>query len=195
MIFYLSLGSNLAPEKNIGLALYELCERYQTALVLPIVHTEPCAIHSTNGFLNSIALIASNESTSELKNWLNQLECAHGRDRTDPNRSAKDRTLDIDILAQQPTLDFSITETFSEPYVQASIVALHAAASNASSNSASKQHNTAAVTLPGTQNTLGNRAATIDFDHASGNILVREDRIDTLLQRFESTFTRQQGFA
>ena len=191
MIFYLSLGSNLAPEKNIGLALYELCERYQTALILPIVHTEPCAIHSSNGFLNSIALIASDESPAELKNWLNQLECAHGRDRTDPNRSAKDRTLDIDILAEQATLDFNITETFNEPYVQASIVALHAT----QGHSANKQHNTAAVTLPGTQITLGNRAATIDFDHASGNILVHEDRIDTLLQRFESTFTRQQGFA
>lgn len=191
MIFYLSLGSNLAPEKHIGLALYELCERYQTALILPIVHTEPCAIHSSNGFLNSIALIASNESTSELKHWLNQLECAHGRDRTDPNRSAKDRTLDIDILAEQATLDFNITETFNEPYVQASIVALHAM----QNHSANKQYNTAAVPLPGTKITLGNRAATIDFDHASGNILVCEDRIDPLLQRFESTFTRQQGFA
>lgn len=183
MIFYLSLGSNLEPEKNIGLALHELCERYQNALILPIVHTEPCAIHSTNSFLNSIALIASDESPAELKNWLNQLECAHGRDRNDPNRSAKDRTLDIDILAQQATLDFSITATFNEPYVQASIVAL------------TSPQSTAAVRLPGSANTLGNRAATINFDYASGDILVSEDRLDTLLQRFESTLTRQQGFA
>ncbi len=188
MIYYLSLGSNLAPTEHIARALRELSERYGTVLVLPIVRTQPCAINSNNGFLNTIAVISSDESSTALKSWLNRLEMEHGRDRSDPQRSHKDRTLDIDILLGQESFDFTVAESshehFNEPYVQASIQALQ--------NSA---HNTIDIVLPGASVALGHRAATIDFEHTSGNIFICENSLDTLLDRFEATLDRQQGFA
>ncbi|RUO19294.1 hypothetical protein CWE08_09920 [Aliidiomarina iranensis] len=225
VIFYLSLGSNLAPDEHIARALRELSERYGSILVLPIVRTEPCAINSSNGFLNTIAVISSKESSSALKAWLNSLEMAHGRDRNDPNRSTKDRTLDIDILLEQGCFDFSVAhsqhEAFAEPYVQASIKALdkyleqpvtndangsEAQVSEANesgakidaeatSTPANDSVNTTTVRIPGAPVSLGHRAATIDFEYSSGDILIAENSLNTLLQRFEATFDRQQGFA
>lgn len=198
MIYYLSLGSNLAPSEHIARALRELSERYGSVLVLPIVHTEPCAINSDNGFLNTIAVVSSNESSEALKAWLNRLEAEHGRDRNDPERSHKDRTLDIDILLGQEAFDFTVAEThreyFSEPYVQASI---HALQNNIHSNPAPSAQavNTRDVLLPGATIPLGHRAATINFEHRSGNVFICENSLDTLLERFEATLDGQQGFA
>lgn len=195
MIYYLSLGSNLAPTEHIARALRELSERYGTVLVLPIVQTEPCAINSNNGFLNTIAVISSDENSTALKAWLNCLEIEHGRDRSDPQRSHKDRTLDIDILLGQETFDFTVAESnheyFNEPYVQASIQALQ----NDGDAHTEQSINTTDIVLPGASIALGHRAATIDFEHSSGNIFIRENSLDTLLERFEATLDRQQGFA
>ncbi|EGN74378.1 2-amino-4-hydroxy-6-hydroxymethyldihydropteridine pyrophosphokinase [Idiomarina sp. A28L] len=198
MIYYLSLGSNLAPSEHIARALRELSERYGCILVLPIVRTEPCAINSSNAFLNTIAVVSSNESSQALKAWLNSLEAEHGRDRNDPERSHKDRTLDIDILLGQEAFDFTVAETnqqyFSEPYVQASLQALQ---NETVFDTEQFAHNvnTSDVLLPGASISLGHRAATIDFEHSSGNIFIRENSLDTLLERFEATLDRQQGFA
>lgn len=206
MIYYLSLGSNIAPEANIALALQELTERYQFTAVLPIVRTLPCAMVSNNSFLNTIAIIASDESPTALKKWLNNLEEAHGRNRNDPLSSAKDRPLDIDILATQASFDFAVTEQFSEPYVQASLQALAVPAEFSAGNqrqpaNAKKPpmqaaaNPTVAVQLATAPVCLGHRAATIDFKHASGDIFVCEDSLDAFFQRCEATFNRQQCLA
>lgn len=179
--YYVSLGSNIEPEKHFADAFAQLSARFGTLLVMPVVKTSPCAIDTANDFLNTLVVFASTLSTHELKAWFNQLETQHGRDRNDPMRSAKDRTLDLDILASQEHLDFSTTATFEEPYTQACVDALiHPQA-------------TQEIVLQGQR--LGHRASAIDTDHRSGHIFVIEDTLDRLLERLEPAFNREQGLA
>lgn len=182
MIYYLSLGSNIEPEQHIRRALEQLCQQFTAAIVFPVLRTQPCAIHSQHSFLNTIAIIVTDWTAAELKTWLNQLEEQHGRDRNDPLRSEKDRTLDIDILAAQNEFQWLSADQFEEPYIRASFTALQ----NAESNT---------VALELGEQSLGHRAATIYTHNSSGHVLVVEDSLDGLLQCFETALHRQQRLA
>lgn len=182
MIYCLSLGSNIAPRDHIGSALTQLCQQFHAAIVYPVLQTTPCAIESERSFLNTIAVINSDWSPEQLKQWLNQLEEAHGRNRADPERSHKDRTLDVDILTTQTQLRWLAAEEFNEPYVQASIAAL-------------QQPSAQSVAVQVGEQTLGHRPATIYTNHSSRHVFVVEDTLDSLLQCFETTLNRQQRLA
>lgn len=175
--YYVSLGSNIEPEKHFSAAFAELSEKFGRLLVLPVVKTNPCAISTDKPFLNALVVFSSTLTPAELKDWFNALESAHGRDRSDPDRSQKDRTLDLDILTSQERLNFASTTKFSEPYTQACIDAL-------TSPGATQE-----IEVQGRR--LGHRAATIDTNARSGHILVVEDTLDRLLQSLETSFHRQ----
>lgn len=182
MIYYLSLGSNINPEQHISSALEQLCKQFHAAIVFPVLRTQPCAIHSQHSFLNTIAIVVSDWSAAALKTWLNQLEEQHGRDRNDPLRSEKDRTLDIDILTAQSDFRWLSADQFDEPYIRASFMALQQA-----------DNNTVALKLG--EQSLGHQAATIHTHDSSGHVLVVEDSLDGLLQCFETALHRQQSLA
>lgn len=92
---YLSLGSNVEPERYLRAAIDALRARFGHVVVSPIYRT-PAVGFDGPPFLNAAAIIDSDLEPQPLNDWLHALEDAHGRDRGGPRFS--DRTLDIDIV-------------------------------------------------------------------------------------------------
>lgn len=92
---YLSLGSNVLPERNLASALHALRERFGALRVSPIYRTTAIGFDGPD-FLNAAAVLDSDLGVHELNDWLHALEDAHGRDRSGPRFG--DRPLDIDIV-------------------------------------------------------------------------------------------------
>ena len=92
---YLSLGSNVEPEKHLREALDELRERFGSITVSP-VYRFPAVGFEGPEFLNLAAAIDTDLDAPALNAWLHALEDRHGRRRDVPRFSS--RTLDIDIV-------------------------------------------------------------------------------------------------
>ena len=94
-IAYLSLGSNLDPERHLRAGIDALRERFGDVLV-SAAYRFPAVGYDGHDFLNAAAAIRTDLTPQALNAWLHALEDAHGRDRSGPRYS--DRTLDIDIV-------------------------------------------------------------------------------------------------
>ncbi len=92
---YLSLGSNLDPERNLRSAIAALHERFGDLSLSPVYRTTAIGFDGPD-FLNAAAVIESDLDPQTLNDWLHALEDAHGRDRSGPRFG--DRPLDIDIV-------------------------------------------------------------------------------------------------
>ncbi|GAB1596709.1 2-amino-4-hydroxy-6-hydroxymethyldihydropteridine diphosphokinase [Lysobacter claricitrinus] len=92
---YLSLGSNVEPERHMRAAIAALHARFDNLVVSPVYRT-PAVGFDGPAFLNAAAIIDSDLEPQALNDWLHALEDAHGRDRSGPRFS--NRTLDIDIV-------------------------------------------------------------------------------------------------
>lgn len=92
---YLSLGSNLEPERHLREAIRALRARFGEVVVSPVYRTRAVGFDGPD-FLNAAALIDSDLDPYALDRWLHDLEDAHGRDRSGPRFG--DRTLDIDLV-------------------------------------------------------------------------------------------------
>jgi len=91
---YLSLGSNVEPEKHLGDALRALCERFGALEVSPTYRSAAIGFEGS-AFLNTAAGFDCELTRAALRGWLRALEDASGRDRSLPRYA--DRTLDLDI--------------------------------------------------------------------------------------------------
>jgi 2-amino-4-hydroxy-6-hydroxymethyldihydropteridine diphosphokinase len=92
---YLSLGSNVEPERNLRSAFAALRARFG-GIVASTVYRFPAVGFDGPDFLNAAAVIDSDLDPQALNTWLHALEDAHGRDRSGPRFG--DRPLDIDIV-------------------------------------------------------------------------------------------------
>ena len=92
---YLSLGSNLSPERNLRMAVAALRERFGEVEASPVYRTAAVGFDGPD-FLNAIVAIDSDIHPFALNDWVHALEEAHGRDRRDASYS--NRPLDIDII-------------------------------------------------------------------------------------------------
>jgi 2-amino-4-hydroxy-6-hydroxymethyldihydropteridine diphosphokinase len=92
---YLSLGSNLEPEKNLRAALAELRARFGNVAVSPVYRFAAIGFEGPD-FLNLAAAIDTDLDPASLNDWLHALEDRHGRRRDVPRFSS--RTLDVDIV-------------------------------------------------------------------------------------------------
>lgn len=92
---YLSLGSNVDPERNLASALSALRARFGELVSSPVYRTAAIGFEGPD-FLNSAAIIDSDLDAHALNDWLHTLEEEHGRDRSGPRFG--DRPLDIDIV-------------------------------------------------------------------------------------------------
>ena len=92
---WLSLGSNLEPERHLRAALAELRERFGATLVSP-AYRFPAVGFDGPDFINLAAGIDSDLDAFALNDWLHALEDRHGRRRAAPRFSS--RTLDVDIV-------------------------------------------------------------------------------------------------
>jgi len=92
---YLSLGSNLEPEKHLRAALAELRAKFGAIVVSPVYRCKAVGFDGPD-FLNLAVAIDTDLSPQALNDWLHALEDRHGRRRDVPRFSS--RTLDIDIV-------------------------------------------------------------------------------------------------
>jgi 2-amino-4-hydroxy-6-hydroxymethyldihydropteridine diphosphokinase len=92
---WLSLGSNLDPERHLRAALAELRARFGRLVVSP-AYRFPAVGFEGPDFVNLAAGLDSDLDAFALNDWLHALEDRHGRRRDVPRFSS--RTLDVDIV-------------------------------------------------------------------------------------------------
>ena len=92
---YLSLGSNIEPEKNLRAALAELRAKFGNIVVSPVYRYAAVGFEGPD-FLNLAVGLDTELNPHELNAWLHALEDRHGRRRDVPRFSS--RTLDADIV-------------------------------------------------------------------------------------------------
>jgi len=92
---WLSLGSNLEPERHLAEAAVALRARFGEVRFSPVYRTPAVGFEGPD-FLNAAARIESDLDVHALNDWLHALEDAHGRQRGGERFSS--RTLDIDIV-------------------------------------------------------------------------------------------------
>ena len=92
----IGVGSNIRPEKNIGLAKTAIESSHELVKASTFVKTEPLGFKEQDKFTNGAFLVDTEMDKDELKSWLNNLESKLGRVRTD-NKNGP-RTIDLDIL-------------------------------------------------------------------------------------------------
>lgn len=92
---YLSLGSNVEPERHLRAAVAELRVRFGVLAVSP-VYRSPAVGFEGPDFLNLAVGLDTALDPFELDDWLHALEDRHGRRRDVPRYSS--RTLDVDIV-------------------------------------------------------------------------------------------------
>ncbi|HZP65471.1 MAG TPA: 2-amino-4-hydroxy-6-hydroxymethyldihydropteridine diphosphokinase [Rudaea sp.] len=92
---YLSLGSNVEPERHLRSAVAELRARFGDVLVSPAYRFAAVGFAGPD-FINLAAAIDTDLDAPALDAWLHALEDRHGRRRDVPRFSS--RTLDVDIV-------------------------------------------------------------------------------------------------
>lgn len=92
---YLSLGSNIDPERHLRAALAALRGRFGAVDVSPAYRTAAVGFEGED-FVNLAVRIDSDLDPGALNDWLHAQEDARGRRRDGPRFSS--RTLDIDIV-------------------------------------------------------------------------------------------------
>ena len=174
MYYYLSLGTNIEPEVNALRMLEALCSEFGKIICFPFIYSEPEAIKSKNRFLNSAVIIICDQPITNVKARLNQIETQLGRDRTDPDKSIKDRTADIDIVTTSDRIDFTLFHVPQVSYISNSIYGKGKLAN-----------------LGPLASTKG--PTTIDLDRDTGNIRVIHNTQNSLIDGQESSFSFQQS--
>ena len=94
-LIYLSLGSNIQPQRHICAALDALAENFGDLEISTVFESESVGFQGQN-FYNLVVGIVSQLGIGEIAAILKQIEDRNGRDRSSPRFSA--RSLDIDIL-------------------------------------------------------------------------------------------------
>ena len=92
---YLSLGSNLEPERHLRLGVEELSKRYAGVVVSPVYRNAAFGFDGAD-FLNLVVRCDVDASLEELAADLEEIHELAGRTRGEQRFA--DRTLDIDVL-------------------------------------------------------------------------------------------------
>jgi len=92
---WISVGSNIAREKNINAALSDLRDAFGPLAVSPVYETEAVGFKG-DAFFNLVAGFDTGRSPLELHRLLREIEARHGRERDGGKFAA--RTLDLDLL-------------------------------------------------------------------------------------------------
>lgn len=93
---FLSLGSNINPQKNLGMALGEIQKKYSIIGLSHAYETSPVGYVKQAVFWNLVVALESGEQPTAIRRWIGILERKGGRLRSsNPNAP---RTLDVDLL-------------------------------------------------------------------------------------------------
>ncbi len=123
---FVGIGSNVDPSANVARALNALLSISPHLSLSRVLETQPDAIASRSSFLNAVVQLQTDLDERELKDRLNTIEERLGRDRSDPERGRKDRTIDLDILLtlEQGVEAISVDELPAEPYYRPQMLEL-----------------------------------------------------------------------
>ena len=102
---YLSLGSNVSPEKNIQFALDQLSKIFGKVVSSSTYLTKSVGFEGSD-FLNLVVRINTDLDPSELIDKLHLIEEMTGR--VTGTKAFNDRTLDIDVLIYDDLVDLSL---------------------------------------------------------------------------------------
>ena len=161
MFVYLSIGTNIQPEENAVHIVRELCQHFGVITLYPFIYTQPVSMPEASIFLNSLAIIRTETPQKKIKEILNEIETKLGRDRSDPNRSYKNRTADIDILHIDANLDENhFLHGHEESYIKLCLSQKHACADLRQEG------------LPSYQ-----RPTSVHWDRSTRKILVRQNEL------------------
>lgn len=94
---YLSLGSNIEPERHLRAAVHALREAFGAVRLSPWYRT-PAVGFDGDDFLNAAAAIETELSPQALNDWLHDLEARQGRRRGPGIARFSSRSLDVDIV-------------------------------------------------------------------------------------------------
>ncbi len=92
---YLSLGSNVEPQRYLSAAVAELRQRFGALIVSPAYRSKAVGFEGAD-FVNLAVGLDTDLAPAALNDWLHALEDRHGRRRDVPRYA--DRTLDLDIV-------------------------------------------------------------------------------------------------
>jgi len=98
---YLSIGSNIEPERHVRAAVAALHARYGELILSPVYQTPAVGFEGAD-FYNLVIGLDTEESAEQLAAACREIETDQGRTRSAQRFSA--RTLDIDLLTLGNTL-------------------------------------------------------------------------------------------
>ena len=118
MYYVISIGSNIQPEQHVAAAVSMLAQHFGSLYLYQRVYTQAQSVESNHVFINSVLVLNSMLSSSEIKAQLCRIEELLGRDRSDPKRSVKDRSCDLDIICGLDKWSEAWKAELTESYVQ-----------------------------------------------------------------------------
>jgi 2-amino-4-hydroxy-6-hydroxymethyldihydropteridine diphosphokinase len=120
--YFLGIGSNVDPERNVPRILEALLDAAGRLVVSRVVRTPPVGPMEGGGdFLNLVVALDSPRPLAELRRSWQEIEVQLGRDRSHPDRKRLSRPADIDLLfhleenARQVAAAVLPTEGFLRP--------------------------------------------------------------------------------
>ncbi|WP_369855532.1 2-amino-4-hydroxy-6-hydroxymethyldihydropteridine diphosphokinase [Candidatus Thalassolituus haligoni] len=117
MAFYLlGLGSNLNPDEHLPLARQALLQHFELLATSPELETAPVGDTFQYPFKNQLAVISTGLGATRVKEILLEIERTLGREAKSPARKLKDRTIDLDILAEGSAAPECLNQILDESY-------------------------------------------------------------------------------
>lgn len=102
---FISLGSNIDPERNLPEAVRRLAARCRLLAVSPVYETQPVGTINQPRFLNAAAMIETELTAASLKRQLLQvIERELGRVRTEDKNAPRSIDLDISLFNDEVLL-------------------------------------------------------------------------------------------
>lgn len=121
---YLSIGSNIDPERNLRAAIARLRDLGDLQAISSVWETKPVGYTNQPDFLNAAAVLATPLSAPDLKSHgLTPIERALGRDRSRFKHGP--RTIDLDlVLFNRDILEFDTHRIPDPELLQAPFIAI-----------------------------------------------------------------------
>lgn len=110
---FISIGSNIEPDKHIVLGFQRLAELGRVLAVSKVYENPAVGPSGQPDFLNAAMLIETNLPLDEVREKLTEIEYELGRTRSDDNYDA--RTIDLDLCLYSDFVSRSDVVAFPRP--------------------------------------------------------------------------------
>jgi len=123
---FVGIGSNIGPKVHIPQAIGALLAVSPELTLSRVLETQAKGIASKSVFLNAVVYLRTELTGQDLKRQLNLIEGRLGRDRSDPERGQKDRSIDLDVLLSLPSdpIEISFDQVSGETYYRPQMLEL-----------------------------------------------------------------------